>query len=133
MYEKYFNDLTLEVKVLIKMVEKQIYPSCINYLNHLSSSLKSINELCISNNSIKEKTINLPISIDKLSTKLEALKKYLNKLEKVNKYSYENAIIVKDNTLLSLKELKDVVNELENNVAKQYWPIPSYEDMLFDI
>ena len=54
-------------------------------------------------------------------------------LEKVNKYSYENAIIVKDNTLLSLKELKDVVNKLENNVAKQYWPIPSYEDMLFDI
>lgn len=133
MYEKYFNDLTLEVKVLIKMVEKQIYPSSINYLNHLSSSLKSINELCISNNSIKEKTINLSILIDKLSTKLEALKKYLNKLEKVNKYSYENAIIVKDNTLLSLKELKDVVNELENNVAKQYWPIPSYEDMLFDI
>ena len=75
----------------------------------------------------------LSMLIDKVSDKLVVLKKYANKLEKVNNYSYENAIILKDNTLLSLKELKDVVNELENNVAKEYWPIPSYEDMLFDI
>lgn len=133
MFDKYFNDLILEVKVAIKMVDNLIYPNCIKYLNHMSSSLKTIMELNIVNRSLHNKTFNLSILIDKLSAKINTLKKYLNKLEKVNKYSYENAIIVKDNTLLSLKELKDVVNELENNVAKQYWPIPSYEDMLFDI
>ena len=45
----------------------------------------------------------------------------------------ENAEFYKDNIKVQMQEVRAIADELETIVSKEYWPFPTYADLLFSI
>ena len=45
----------------------------------------------------------------------------------------ERSFFCKNNTLFIMKLLRSTVDYLENIVSADYWPIPTYGDLLFGV
>ena len=43
------------------------------------------------------------------------------------------SILIRDNVLKLMQELRQVCDEAETLTAKSYWPYPSYADLLFGV
>lgn len=47
--------------------------------------------------------------------------------------NYKRAEAFRDNVLPAMESLRKAVDGLESGCAKQYWPYPSYGDILFSV
>ena len=45
----------------------------------------------------------------------------------------EQANYYRDNVFVAMQEMRAVADELETKTAKDYWPIPSYSDLLYSV
>ena len=45
----------------------------------------------------------------------------------------ERAVMYRDNVIVNLEKVRTYVDELETVVDKQYWPYPSYGEILFSV
>ena len=52
---------------------------------------------------------------------------------KENKEPLCNALFYKDNVLPAMNELRAVCDELETVTGKNYWPFPTYTDLMFSV
>ena len=69
---------------------------------------------------------------DKLFTEVEKLERdraELKKIKDVEKVSVFN----KDIIISDMAKIRTYVDELEKIVAKEYWPYPTYADLLFGV
>ena len=128
--DEYFKMLFLESNTSLNMVKTQILPSCIKYLNDITLTFNNLKLLNVNNNFLYQETKNISSLIDLANEKYINLLNNVEKHKISNKYTYENAIIIKDNILSSMNELRSVIDKLETLINKEYWPIPSYKDML---
>ena len=131
-YELYSNTINIEVLTMIDMVQRQYIPSSLKYLNYL----------CDTNQKIKAVDQNL--KLDTILTLINAISKtiddanyQLNELKKLESQaaSFQNskqAFFYKDNLVPQMEKLRKTIDTLETLVAKEYWPVPTYTDLLFD-
>jgi glutamine synthetase len=112
------------------MVKTRIIPSCIKYLNDITLTFNNLKLLNVNNNFLYQEIENISSLIELANEKYINLLNNVEKHKISNKYTYENAIIIKDNILSSMNELRSVIDKLETLINKKYWPIPSYKDML---
>ncbi len=131
-YELYSNTINIEVLTMIDMVQRQYIPSSLKYLNYL----------CDTNQKIKAVDQNL--KLDTILTLINAISKtiddanyQLNELKKLEfqAASFQNskqAFFYKDNLVPQMEKLRKTIDTLETLVAKEYWPVPTYTDLLFD-
>lgn len=67
----------------------------------------------------------LDIKIEKLNNSLLESKNFTN--------PKENAEFYRDNIKAQMQELRAIADELETIVNKEFWPFPTYADLLFSI
>lgn len=60
------------------------------------------------------------------------LKRSLNEMKKIADVT-QRSLFCKTDTLVIMKELRCAVDSLENIVSADYWPIPTYGDLLFGV
>ena len=53
----------------------------------------------------------------------------LNEAENIDSQAY----MIRDTVLVKMAELRAAVDEAETITAKDFWPFPSYADMLFSV
>ena len=117
---------------MIDMTRKEYIPSILKYLNHLSDTYQKI------------KTIHPQIEcqiifdlIKKISSLLDKLNLQVTELiqlenEATNLYNSKQAHFYKEYIVPKMSELRLIVDTLETIVSKEYWPVPSYTDLLFN-
>jgi len=131
--ENYCKTLNIEALVMADMVKGYIMPACISYQNELAKLLRVKRKCGEYDVSLEEHLLS---RISKLSASL--LKK-LTVLEDEIVASkdvlaiLEQAVFYRDKILGAMSELRCVVDELETLVARKYWPVPSYADMLYSV
>ena len=130
--ENYCKKMNVEALTAIKMVNNQIYPAAIGYLNKISNTANSLKLVNIDNNYLLE-------DISELSELIKNMKASINELEnevinmKGIKDFKERAVYIKDNIIKVMNSLRKIVDEVESKVDFKDWPIPTYVDLLFSI
>ncbi len=127
--EQYFIKLNIEAETTEDIVRTMIVPSAIRYLNEILA----VND--------RGKSSSLDISSTKtlaeeVNTVLSQLLVAVDKLGKVNAdlggdTVPEKAKHLSQVVLPEMNKVRELADKLEKLVADDYWPLPSYREMLF--
>ena len=133
-YEAYAKAINIEAKTMIHMASKEYIPAIISYVTSLGDSINSISAACAEADLSVQKDLLTTCSslLAKAQTALYALKdadKKANAMEE----GKEQAEFFRDTVFTAMAYLRAPIDELEMIVDKEYWPVPSYGDMLFEV
>ena len=133
-YEKYTKTINIEAKTMIDMVRRLFVPAVIKYQTVLA---KAVNE-------IEHTGLGLECSIQK-----DLLKKVSILLEEANRITDEmEKMVIQAKKLPEGKaqaeefnvkvapmmiKLRENIDNLEVIVDRDYWPVPTYRDILFEV
>jgi len=134
LFESYRKIKNIEAKVMLEMTIRDIIPAVSNYIGTLSEKVNARLALSKALTAEPEKTI-----VEKLSELLSATYDAYLALERVEKVAIgkkcdeESAFYYKDNVIPKMNALRKLVDSMEVLCSREYWPMPTYEDMLFRI
>ena len=130
----YCNLVGIEAKTMVDMTKKDILPAVSEYSQVLSNTILSKRAVCESLNCVYETdmltrisklTASAYTSVQTLENSLETAKN-LADIHKV-------AVHYRDEILPTMDALRGFVDELESIVSAEYWPMPTYGDLLFGV
>jgi glutamine synthetase len=132
-YETYIKTVNIEALTMVEMSKRQILPAVIGYRADLAGSIASV--LAIDGNADVEKAL-----FDQISQSMKAFNANLGKLEKSIKTaagqhgdSKTQAVAYRDLVFKTMGELRKDADMLETLVDAEYWPMPTYSKLLFNI
>ena len=134
LFESYRKIKNIEAKVMLEMTIRDIIPAVSNYIGTLSEKVNARLALSKALTAEPEKTI-----VERLSELLSATYDAYLALERVEKVAIgkkcdeESAFYYKDNVIPKMNALRKLVDSMELLCSREYWPMPTYEDMLFRI
>ena len=131
-YENYVKTLEIEVKTMIHMANRDIMPAINKYIGKLARNISNVAAIDASIPSDYQKH-----TLTKLSKNLALIDEYTTELS--DKYAEvihlddveKQAFYIKDVLLPLMAKLRAVVDECETLMPKNYWPMPTYEELLF--
>ncbi|MBR7159541.1 MAG: glutamine synthetase III [Clostridia bacterium] len=131
--ENYSKILHIEALTMTDMVRKAVVPAVVEYQNMLLDTLKSKMTIGGINTSLEESLIKdiSTLSAD-MYTALIKLERDTAKVERMSG-AYQTAVYYHDHIVKDMEKLRKLVDTLELTVGKDYWPYPTYEDMLYSI
>ena len=131
-YETYAKSINIEALTMIDMAGKQIIPAVIRYTKELADTVNAVKNAGADASTQDE-------LLQQVCTKLTAMQAALKKLEKAEKEASaitdakKQAFFYKDTVRVIMDELRAPADELEMIVDKEYWPIPTYGELMFEI
>ncbi len=133
--DNYCKTLNIEALTMVDMAKKQIVPAVLSYLKDVSTTAaqkKAISEdiPCDLEESLVRKLSALASCFYK---KTEALESALLKAKNYEGDLQKEADHYKDDVFTAMQEMRAVADELETLLGKEYWPFPSYSDLLFRV
>ena len=133
-YELYAKTINIEAKTMIEMASKKYIPAIIKYTTRLANSINSVKSACLEADlSVQTELLKECSSLlAKAKTALENLKKLVVEAAK-KEDGKEKAEFFKDEIMLAMQELREPIDKLEMLVDKEFWPVPSYGDLLFEV
>ena len=134
LFENYCKILNIEALTMLDMAQKDLLPAMSKYSRILCETIAAK----------KAALPNLPCPYEedtasRLCTLINTAFLQTSKLESVlagaNQISdsAEAALFYKDSALPCMALLRSAIDEAETITAKEYWPYPSYGDMLFSV
>ena len=131
--ENYQKTIHIEALTMIDLVKKEIIPASIGYQNELASLLERKKTIGEFESTLEEQLLK---KISLLSTcmfkKLESLENSLLQT-KSNDNCLTLAKFYRDVVFNNMSELRLLVDELETVVAKKYWSLPTYAELLYSV
>lgn len=119
---------------MIEMTRRQIVPAVVKYIDFLSLAV------CRAKDTGLAVDVSLQANLLKdISAAAAQMRSMLQKLERtLEKASVlpdgeARALAYQDKVLPAMEELRRFSDQLETLIGKEYWPIPSYSDLLFGI
>ena len=133
--DNYCKTLNIEALTMVDMAKKQIVPAVLSYLKDISATAaqkKAISEdiPCDLEESLVRKLSALASCFYK---KTEALESALLEAKNYEGDLQKEADHYKDDVFTAMQEMRAVADELETLLGKEYWPFPSYSDLLFRV
>lgn len=129
--QTYSKQINIEASIMVEMCRKYIIPAVSEYVGKLSDTIA------------KQERINLDTTLQKrnvgivqnaLNQAIEATE-YLHvcvaKALSFNDQVLKQAQIYRDEVVPQMQALRSYVDLAETYTEKQYWPFPSYDDLLF--
>lgn len=132
--ENYCKVLKIEALTMLQMLNKDILPAASKFGGKVSESAVMKKQLCADINIDFELELSRKLS-QMMSDAIQESKKLQEALTAGDKIEQEleNAIFYKENVLPSMLSLRSKVDEMEEIVASEFWPYPSYGEMLFSV
>jgi len=131
-FEAYAKAINIEAKSMIDIAGKQLIPSVIAYTTELANSVVAVKEA--GSDASTQKSL-----LDEISSYLSEMKVAISALviadEKANAISdaQEQAKYFRDIVKPAMIALRTPADKLEMIVDKEFWPFPSYGDLLFEV
>ena len=132
--ENYTRTVRIEALTMIEMARKEILPAISNYAASLAENLKSKRSADQSLTcEYERKTLyELSLLTDAISKISEKIENSIAKLDEEHNFVVQSAYI-RDEILPKMAELRKNCDTAENLTAKDYWPFPTYGDLLFGV
>ena len=133
-YETYSKTINIEAKTMIDMAGKQYIPAIIKYVTNLANSVNSVTSACASADTSVQTEL-----LTKCSALLTEAQKALLNLENVTAKAatkaegQEQAVYFRKVVFPAMDALRSPIDELEMIVDQDFWPVPTYSDLLFEV
>ena len=132
--ENYCKTVVIEGNTMIEMVNKEILPSIENYAAHLATSANAKKALvaaaaCTYETELVTKLSGLTSQIFEASKALSEELTHLADCESVIDEGY----MIRDKILPKMGELRASCDEAEVITAEEFWPFPTYGELLFGV
>ena len=131
--EIYSKTINIEALTLIDMVKKDILPAISAYTGELASTLAAKLAVCEDVDVSMERAEIKELSgyqgrLYALVTELDA------QLENVPGTGAENtAVYYRDTVVAQMQSMREVIDAAEQKVSAEYWPVPTYLDIIFRV
>lgn len=130
-HEEYSKTVNIEALSMLDIALKRIYPQAVKYASFLAESIKNVKDVLPS--SVTEPTHELLSRVLDLSNSLYkecsildvTIKEALSLSGSEQSHYYYSQVIPR------MKEVRKYADDLELIVSKEYWPLPTYSDILF--
>ncbi len=135
MLENYIKVINIEAQTMIDMSKRDITPAVINYATDLADSINSIKATGVDADISLQSDLLKDVSsaAANFKKKIAALESSLAKAEKLHSDSYKHAYAFRYDVFLRMGELRAAGDALETIVGSDYWPMPTYGDLLFRV
>ncbi|MGN0551092.1 MAG: glutamine synthetase III [Acutalibacteraceae bacterium] len=132
--ENYSKVINIEALTMLDMAKKDILPAVLAYTRELADTANSKKALsadipCDVEEELLKKLSGLATCFSK---KIEVLENSLLKVKDIEG-AQELADYYQQEVFAAMQELRAVGDEMEINTSADYWPYPSYGDLLFSV
>ncbi len=125
--EQYLLAIEVEAKLVVSMAKTIIYPAAVRYLSELSSAISNAAAIGIEINKENAQTLSnlIKLMMDSVGKLSEAIAKHdFDSIEEHMQYSAQTIRPLMD-------KVREYADTLEGEVADNFWPLPTYQEMLF--
>ena len=133
--ETYAKTINIEALTASDMVKRDILPAVSSYVAELASGVAT--KKAISDDIPCEAELDIIKRLSGLQDcaykKLAALDNAIIGVKEVGEDPIEVATYYKDSVITAMTELRAVVDEMETLVSSDYWPYPSYGNLMFRV
>ncbi|SER42231.1 glutamine synthetase III [Lachnobacterium bovis] len=133
-YEKYAKTINIEARAMIDITCKQIIPAVIKYTTTLADSINAVRAAVASADVSTQSDMLTKVSslLKEVNKQLATLTELTDKASAIS-CQREKAEFYRDNVKVTMDALRKPVDDLEMLVGKEYWPMPSYGDLIFEV
>jgi glutamine synthetase len=130
--ECYAKTINIEALTMLEMAKRQILPSCIDYAGSLAGSVAAIEAVGIEADTEKD-------ILKEISAKIKEFKAGIVALEvavEATSASDDTLALAKtfrEKVVPAMETLRETGDCLETIISAEYWPIPTYTDLLFRV
>jgi len=116
------------------MAKKEILPAVFEYAANVADSIASIKNVIPSANTAAQEANVIEITnlYAQAAEKLAALEVEIAAVSELHEIE-EEALAFKFKVFVAMQELRVVCDKLETIVADEFWPFPTYSDLLFRV
>ncbi len=128
--EKYAKTINIEAGIMIEMVRKSILPAATEWLTGLVASIDTLKSARVDTAGLESE---LKIAGDLLSrsyASLSILETGLNSA-RAEEETFKKAKVFREKVFVSMADLRAEIDALETVIPAEFYPYPTYEDMLF--
>lgn len=134
MLENYCKAVSIEASTMIEMSKTDISPAIAKYTAKLAKAIKykklaDSSIPCSYETSVLKKLSELNDSIAVKTEELESILASLSDYNDIGKESFA----IRDSLIPKMEEVRSLCDEAETCTAKEFWPYPSYGDILFSV
>ena len=134
MLENYCKTVIIEANTMIDMARREILPAVAAYSAELARDAAAKKTVAPTLNCDYETGLVIKLSrlADQISVKADELEVSLLDLKTISDVK-EQSYAIRDTVLGKMAALRAVADEAETHTAQEYWPFPTYGDLLFGV
>ncbi len=133
--ETYVKTIKIEARTMIDMIKKDIIPAVSAYTESVSEVALSKKKLVSNINTSFEE--NVVIKLSELNSMLYTaalnIRAAIDAAAKYKGNIMAMSMHYREEVLAAMSKARAIVDELEVNTARKYWPYPTYSDLLFSV
>jgi glutamine synthetase len=125
--ERYVKDVAVESRLTLEIAKTTLFPAAVNYQYQLASTALALKQLG------REPNTSM---LDEVSELIQDLQDSIRVLEKAlgnhaEGSTLEHAVYARDHIIPSMVNVRSAADKLEGVVSDEFWPLPTYQEMLF--
>ena len=131
-YETYSKSINIEASAMTGMARKLYIPAVVRYEKTLAETINSVRDA-------GGDVTALSAILGEIGTLLASVLKATEELEKIVSdaksmpFGKEQSACYRDKVVPAMAALRAPVDKLETLVDKRSWPVPTYEDLMFEV
>ncbi|MBQ9600262.1 MAG: glutamine synthetase III [Clostridia bacterium] len=129
MMEEYNNTLHFEMLTMLEMAKQEILPACLKYTKFVTDDIASKKAIGLDAPNETDRARTLTTLTEELITRIDTLDKASEKVGGEDAYAI--GMYYKDTVVPAMDALRETADTLETMVSKEYWPFPTYTDLLY--
>ena len=125
--EQYLLAIEVEAKLVVSMAKTIIYPAAVRYLSELSLAISNAAAIGIEINKENAQTVSnlIKLMMDSVGKLSEAIAKH--DFDSIEEHMQHSAQTIRP----LMDKVREYADTLEGEVADNFWPLPTYQEMLF--
>ncbi len=133
LYETYVKTIGIEARTMIDMAAKDILPAVIRYSRTLADTVGTMKAAGVEPYVASGLLRQITEQLEKASGTLEALRWKEKEGVALKGDAKKQAFFYRDVIVPAMEELRTPIDALEGLVDREFWPMPTYADLIFEV
>ena len=133
--ENYNKIINIEALTTLEIARRQILPAAMKYASSLAESINAIKATGVQASVLVQSQLLTKVSdlTVKLNENIGLLEAVVEKADNFDGDIYDLGMMYRYEVFEEMQNLRECADKLEVVVDKEFWPLPTYEDMLFNV
>lgn len=119
---------------MLHMASKHYIPAVIRYTTELASSINAVKSACpVADVSVQQELLGRVSALLRTASTAHDSLSRLTEQARANSDAETAARAFRTRVVPVMEQLRSAVDELELLVNKDYWPVPTYGDLMFEV